>query len=35
VSATRPPDAGTLTVSSPPPKPSEDQYGGLLAGLIR
>ncbi len=35
VSAMRPSDAGTLTVASPPPKPDEDQYGGLLAGLIR
>jgi hypothetical protein len=35
VSAMRPSGARTLTVASPPRTPSEDQYGGLLAGLIR
>jgi hypothetical protein len=35
VSAMRPSSGRTLTVASPPRTPGEDQYDGLLAGLIR
>jgi hypothetical protein len=31
----RPSSSRTLTVASPPRAPGEDQYDGLLAGLIR